>query len=75
MQQCDHKGHLRYVRRIFKNGTQHFGVQCSKCLDMVKTTRHNNKLFITLAEIPAHSTIHEYIDPELNAEQGGLFDE
>ncbi len=72
MTQCDHNGHLRYVRRIFKNGTQHFGVQCSKCLDMVKTKRHDNKLFISLAEIPAHSTIHEYIDPTLNGDQGEL---
>jgi hypothetical protein len=39
---------------------------------MVKTKRHENKLFITLAEIPAHSTIHEYIDPELNDKQGEL---
>jgi hypothetical protein len=72
MQQCDHKGRLRYVRRVFKNGTIHFGVQCSACLDMVKTSRHNNKLFISISEIPAHSTIHEYIDPALNDKQGDL---
>lgn len=72
MQQCNHKGHLRYVRRVFKNGTTHFGVQCSACLDMVKTERHQLKLFITLAEIPAHSTIHEYVDPNINDAQGDL---
>lgn len=72
MNQCNHKGYLRYVRRVFKNGTIHFGVQCSNCLDMVKTERHQNKLFISLAEIPPSSTIHEYIDPELNDKQEEL---
>lgn len=70
---CNHKGHLRYVRRVFVNGTMHFGVQCSKCLDMVKTEKHDYKLFIRIEEIPPHSTIHEWIDPELNEDQGGLF--
>jgi hypothetical protein len=41
-------------------------------MDMVKTKRHDNKLFISITEIPAHSTIHEYIDPELNNNQGEL---
>lgn len=71
MQQCDHKGHVRYVRRVFRNETVHFGVQCAKCLDMVKTERHHHKLFIRVDEIPPHSTIHEWIDPAIN--NGGLF--
>lgn len=58
--QCNHDGSLRYARRIFSNGTTHYCVQCSSCLDIVKTERHGGRLFIKHEEIPHGKAIHEF---------------
>lgn len=70
---CDHKGGLRYARRIFSNGTVHFCVQCVRCLETVKTARHEGRLLIKQSEIPQGAVIFDWVDP--SAAQGGLFDE
>lgn len=71
MQECSHRGTLRYTRRIFSNGTVHYAVQCSTCFRTIKTHRHNHKLFIKHEEIPPGAVICDWIDPD--TVQVGLF--
>lgn len=70
MTDCNHQGALRYTRRILPNGSSQFCVQCSRCFETVKTSRHNGKLLIKHEEIPAGVFICDWIDPE--TVQGGL---
>lgn len=72
-QNCNHSNTLRYARRVFCNGSVHYCVQCTRCLDVVKTKRHENKLFIKHEEIPPGAMIFDWIDTE--AAVGGLFDD
>ena len=71
MQHCDHDGALRYARRRFKDGTVHLCVQCTRCLDVIKTERHGGKLFLKPHDIPPGALIFDWIDP--TGVQGGLF--
>lgn len=57
---CDHIGYTQYVRRVFENGTIHYGIQCELCKRMVKHERHGGKLFIKHSEIPEGYDIHPY---------------
>ena len=61
---CDHHGSLRYARRVFKNGTIHHCVQCSRCLKVVKTKRHGLRPFINVSEIPAESTVYPFVEAD-----------
>jgi hypothetical protein len=70
---CNHDHSLRYARRVFSNGTVHYCVQCTRCLDVVKTARHGYRLFIRHDEIPSSAVIFEWIDP--SCATGGLFDD
>lgn len=72
---CDHVDFLRYARRKFENGAIHYCVQCSNCSKVVKTKRHNGKLFIKHSEIPTGYQIHEFMHTQDGSWQGGLFDE
>lgn len=72
---CDHVGFLRYARRTFNNGTQHYCVQCSNCRKVVKHSRHKGKLFIKHSEIPTGYQIHEFMVTDDGSWQGGLLDE
>lgn len=72
---CDHVDFLRYARRKFENGAIHYCVQCSNCGKVVKTKRHNGKLFIKHSEIPTGYQIHKFMHTQDGSWQGGLFDE
>jgi len=61
---CDHVGHRVYVRRTFVNGSIHYGIQCLKCLSIVKDDKHGNRPWLKAQEIPAGKAVYEYIDPE-----------
>ena len=63
MHDCDHVGARHYVRRTFSNGTTHIGVQCLRCLRIVKLPQHDCRLWIRASEVPPGKTIHEWIDP------------
>lgn len=69
--QCSHEGSLRYARRLFTDGTTHYCVQCTRCLEVVKTQRHELRLFIKHEDIPLGAVIFDWIDP--SGIQGGLF--
>lgn len=69
---CDHKGGLRYARRIFSNGTTHYCVQCARCFEVVKTDRHEGRLLIKHSEIPQGAVIFDWIDP--SEAQRGFFE-
>lgn len=71
MKECNHHDSLRYVRRVFSNGTVHYAVQCSRCFETVKTERHGYRPFIRHEEIPRGVIICDWIDPD--SVQGGLF--
>ena len=64
MSDCDHKLARQYARRVFSNGSVHFCVQCTKCLDLVKLPEHSYRPFIRPDEIPIGRTIHEWISRE-----------
>ena len=72
MQNCNHEN-TQYVRRTFPDGTVHYGIQCLDCLDIIKTDRHEGKLFIKHNEIPAGSVIHDWVNP--CEDQGDLFND
>ena len=62
MYDCDHTGHRIYTRRVFKNGSVHYCVQCKKCLKVVKLDEHQQRPWITFNEIPLGKTIHPFIE-------------
>ncbi len=71
---CQHQL-WQYCRRVFPNGTQHFGAQCLDCLQNIKLDRHNGRLWIKLEDIPVNAPIHAWIDSDLTIGQGGLFND
>jgi|GEM_PF-2630849 len=71
---CNHIGGMRYARRTFENGTQHYCIQCKLCGDVVKHKRHGYRPFIKHSEIPTGYQIHEFQDTTDDSWQGGLFD-
>ena len=71
MRDCDHAGHRVYARRVFRNGSMHFCVQCLTCLAVVKTAEHNFRPWIRLDEIPPGRAIHDFIEPD-DTVQGGV---
>lgn len=62
MRDCDHVGHRVYAERSFSNGSVHYCVQCTRCLQVVKLPEHGNRPFIRRDEIPADKAIHRFID-------------
>lgn len=71
---CSHSGIRRYARRTFANGTVHICVQCMDCGDVVLMTRHGNRPWIRLDEVPPGEVIHDWIEPRPEpSRQGGLF--
>jgi hypothetical protein len=71
---CSHSGIRRYARRTFANGTVHICIQCMDCGDVVLMTRHGNRPWIRLDEVPPGEVIHDWIEPQPElARQGGLF--
>jgi len=75
MSDCDHFDSMRYARRVFANGTVHYCIQCKKCGQVVKHSRHNNRPYIKHSEIPTGYQIHEFIHTDDDSWQGGLFNE
>ena len=71
---CQHQL-WQYCRRVFSNGTQHFGAQCLDCLQNIKLDRHNGRLWIKLEDIPVNAPIHAWMDPDLVIGQGDLFND
>lgn len=69
---CTH-ARWHYCRRILSNGTHHFGIQCLDCLGIIKSERHDGKLWIKAEDIPRNAPIHAWIDPDAATGQGGLF--
>lgn len=69
--------HLRwqYCRRVFSNGSQHFGCQCMDCLSIIKIERHAGKLWLKPDDIPENSPIHAWIDPDVATDKRGLLNE
>lgn len=63
---CDHVGHRVYARRVFKNGTVHHCVQCTKCLNVIKLPKHGDRPWIRQDEIPEGVTIHPFINRGVN---------
>lgn len=61
---CDHQGHRVYARRVFRNGTTHYCLQCLLCLTTVKAEEHGNRPWIRHDEIPAGMPVYSFIDPE-----------
>jgi len=59
---CGHVGHRVYVRRIFSNGTTHYGVQCKQCKRIIKTEQHGYRLWIKQSEIPSDQPIFPYME-------------
>ena len=60
MSTCTHDA-LLYVRRTPPNqSAPHICLQCQHCLELVKLPRHNNRPYITLAEVPAGHIIGEW---------------
>lgn len=60
---CNHQNSLRYARRILPNNTAQLCVQCARCLDAVKTSRHGGKLYLKQSDIPRGAVICDWIDP------------
>lgn len=60
MRDCDHARRTVYARRVFKNGTVHYCVQCLDCLSVVKTETHGNRPWIRHDEIPTGVVIHDF---------------
>ena len=69
---CEATGNLRYVRRVFANGTVHYCIQNTETLDLVKHPRHDYRPFIRHDEIPVGEPVHQWIEP---TRQRGLFNE
>lgn len=69
---CQHQ-RWHYCRRVFSNGTIHFGTQCLDCLKNIKLDRHQGRLWLKPEDIPANAPIHAWIDPDAITGQGGLF--
>lgn len=58
---CNHQDSLVYVRRTKEVGEVHYAVQCTECLDIVKTERHNFRPYIKHSEIPTGYVIYEFV--------------
>jgi len=71
MRDCDHAGHQVYARRVFRNGSVHFCVQCLTCLSVVKAERHQYRPWIRADEVPAGVVIHDFIEPHHTAQISG----
>lgn len=57
MSDCDHTGREIYARLVLPNKHQHFVVQCSKCLQVIKSAKHGQRLYIKISEIPADAVV------------------
>lgn len=59
--ECDHMGHEFYARITLPNGQSHFCIQCEKCLSIIKSKKHGQRLYIKLSEIPMDSVVRPAI--------------
>lgn len=64
MLDCDHAGHRVYARRVFKNGSVHFCVQCRECFRVVKMAQHGYRPWIKANEVPDGRMICPFIEPD-----------
>jgi hypothetical protein len=64
MKDCDHHGHRVYARRSFANGSVQYCIQCTRCLEVVKTPEHGYRPYIRHDEIPTGNKIFDFIEPE-----------
>lgn len=62
---CDHVGHRVYAIKIFSNLTEHYCVQCTKCLAIV---HQDGRAWIKREEIPAGKSIRPFIETDASGE-------
>jgi hypothetical protein len=57
---CNHE-RRQYCRVQTPSGHLIFSIQCLDCLELIKTQKHHDKLFLKPSEIPLNETIHAFI--------------
>lgn len=62
MHDCDHNGSRVYARRRLPDGSIHICVQCVRCLQLVRLPEHNNRPYLSLAEVPAGRSVYDWIE-------------